>query len=140
VLSDERPIVLGDEDIRLVASQQVPFVTREVPSPRGQMQRSISYQNVGAMVRLRTSPWTEGAGAKRCAVAANIEYSDMLESGVQISDGVFAPVFLKMTADQVIQLTSGKPALISCLQRIEGSKGKPAQFAVLIVRIELGAK
>jgi hypothetical protein len=145
IVRDTRPISVSSDDILLRFGRQVPFVVgRNVYA--GQTQTNVSYQDVGAIIRLRTSPWQQDQdGKKVSAVNAVIEYSGMAEHGVETNPGrgdeaVFAPVFVKMMADQAVKLRSGEPVLISTIKRVAEPERRPVEYVVLVVRMELTAE
>lgn len=144
IIRNTQPVILAGQLVRLSSGQQVPFVMGQ-NRYAGQVQRSIGYQDVGAILFLQTSPWQQGPdGKKVCALSGHIEYSGIVDSSVEITsddqDGpVPAPIFVKTVTDQAVTLRSGEPALISTMKRVAEPKGKPAEYIAVIVRIEITA-
>jgi hypothetical protein len=138
VIRDSRPVVLGKDHIELRHGKKTPFVANRNRLANGRTQSVVQYEDVGVSARLRlVEVGRDDSGKLACVLNADVEYSNLVESDVEMDTGVRAPVFHKMSAEQMLKVESGKPSLMSTVQRMTDRKDDPGEFAVLIVRIEV---
>jgi hypothetical protein len=87
-----------------------PFVQNRQAGPKGQVNSSVSYEDVGGIVKLR-GQW-DPRSPERGTAQINVELSTLSDSTVELSGNVKAPVFRKLRQQYDGPFVIGKPVLL----------------------------
>jgi len=110
-----RPYILASDNqlASINIGQQVPYVTGSVTDANGGITNSVTYAQVGVL--LDVIPHINPDGMVILDVAP--EVSALLDSRIQVSTGVFAPVFSTRTAQTRVAVENGQTIVIGGLMQ-----------------------
>ena len=110
-----RPYILASDNqlASITVGQEVPFVTRSSLTDAGQLNNTIEYRDIGIL--LDVIPHINPDGMVILDVAPEI--STLLNSTVQISNNVAAPLINKRSAQSRVSVRSGQTIVIGGLMQ-----------------------
>ncbi len=111
VLSRPSIIAEDNEKAQISVGQEVPFVRGVDVSSAGRTQTQIEYEQVGII--LDVTPHINPDGYVSLEVAPEI--SAITDSSVQVTEGVFAPIFSKREAETRVTVKDGETVVIGGL-------------------------
>ena len=115
----DSPVTVGKR-IQLVSGANIPYPRNILVSDTGQTNKQIGYEDVGCKLNLRTS-WSEPRQDNRISVNWELELEDLkMDQSVEISKGIFAPVFSKIKKESTSLCEIGDCSVFSIMtgQRI----------------------
>ena len=124
VLSRPSIMARNNQEAVIVVGQEVPFVTNSRTDNNGNIINTITYDNVGVI--LRVTPFITSEGTVEMIVAPEI--SSLTDQTVPISSTASAPVIAKRSAETVVVTPNGKTVVIGGLmqtQKIESVRKIP---------------
>ena len=124
VLSRPSIMARNNQEAVIVVGQEVPFVTNSRTDNNGNIINTITYDNVGVI--LRVTPFITSEGSVEMIVAPEI--SSLTDQSVPISSNASAPVIAKRSAETVVVTPNGKTVVIGGLmqtQKIESVRKIP---------------
>ncbi len=124
VLSRPSIMARNNQEAVIVVGQEVPFVTNSRTDNNGNIINTITYDNVGVI--LRVTPFITSEGMVEMIVAPEI--SSLTDQSVPISSNASAPVIAKRSAETVVVTPNGKTVVIGGLmqtQKIESVRKIP---------------
>ena len=124
VLSRPSIMARNNQEAVIVVGQEVPFVTNSRTDNNGNIINTITYDNVGVI--LRVTPFITSEGTVEMIVAPEI--SSLTDQSVPISSNASAPVIAKRSAETVVVTPNGKTVVIGGLmqtQKIESVRKIP---------------
>jgi len=110
-----RPYILASDNqlASVTVGQEVPFITRSSLTDAGQLNNTIDYRDVGIL--LDVIPHINPDGMVILDVAPEI--STLLDSTVQVSENVSAPLINKRSAQSRVSVKSGQTIVIGGLMQ-----------------------
>lgn len=124
VLSRPSIMARNNQEAVIVVGQEVPFITSSRITELGQTINTITYDNIGII--LRVTPFITSEGTVEMIVAPEI--STLTDRTVPISNNASAPVIAKRSAETVVVAPDGATVVIGGLmetQRIESVRKVP---------------
>jgi general secretion pathway protein D len=124
ILSRPSIMARNNQEAVIVVGQEVPFVTNSRITDNGQTINTVTYDNVGII--LRVTPFITSEGTVEMIVAPEI--SSLTDQTVPISNTVSAPVIAKRSAETVVVTPNAKTVVIGGLmetQRVESIQKVP---------------
>lgn len=124
VLSRPSIMARNNQEAVIVVGSEVPFITNSRVTDQGQTINTITYDNIGII--LRVTPFITSEGTVEMIVAPEI--SNLTDQTVPISDTVSSPVIAKRSAETVVVTPNGKTVVIGGLmetQRIDSVQKIP---------------
>ena len=124
VLSRPSIMARNNQEAVIVVGQEVPFVTNSRTDTVGNLINTITYDNVGVI--LRVTPFITSEGTVEMIVAPEI--SSLTDQTVPISSNASAPVIAKRSAETVVVTPNGKTVVIGGLmqtQKVESVRKIP---------------
>jgi general secretion pathway protein D len=124
VLSRPSIMARNNQEAVIVVGSEVPFITNSRVTDQGQTINTITYDNIGII--LRVTPFITSEGTVEMIVAPEI--SNLTDQTVPISDTVSSPVIAKRSAETVVVTPNGKTVVIGGLmetQRIDSVQKVP---------------
>ncbi len=124
VLSRPSIMARNNQEAVIVVGQEVPFVTNSRTDNNGNIINTITYDNVGVI--LRVTPFITSEGMVEMIVAPEI--SSLTDQSVPISSNASAPVIAKRSAETVVVTPNGRTVVIGGLmqtQKIESVRKIP---------------
>ena len=124
VLSRPSIMARNNQEAVIVVGSEVPFITNSRTDALGNLTNTITYDNVGII--LRVTPFITSEGTVEMIVAPEI--SSLTAQTVPISSTVSAPVIAKRSAETVVVTPNGQTVVIGGLmetQRIENIRKIP---------------
>lgn len=124
VLSRPSIMARNNQEAVIVVGQEVPFVTNSRTDNNGNIINTITYDNIGVI--LRVTPFITSEGTVEMIVAPEI--SSLTDQTVPISSNASAPVIAKRSAETVVVTPNGKTVVIGGLmqtQKIESVRKIP---------------
>jgi general secretion pathway protein D len=115
VLSRPSILARNNQEAVIVVGQEVPFVTNSRVTDAGQTINTISYENVGII--LRVTPFITSEGMVEMIVAPEI--STLTDQTVPISNTVSAPVIAKRSAETVVMTPNASTVVIGGLMETQ---------------------
>ncbi len=108
-----RPAIMAEDNQKASISigQEVPFVRGVSILSDGRTQTNIDYEKVGII--LDVTPFINPDGYVSLDVAPEI--SGITDSSVQVTEGIFAPIFNKRTAETTVTVKDGETIVIGGL-------------------------
>ena len=113
VLSRPTILVENNEEANITIGDRVPFVTSSSITDSGQVNSSITYEEVGII--LDVIPHINPDGYVNLEIKPEISSLNPKGSGVQISEGLTAPTFSKRSAETVVTVKDGETVVIGGL-------------------------
>lgn len=124
VLSRPSIMARNNQEAVIVVGSEVPFITNSRVTENGQTINTVTYDNIGII--LRVTPFITSEGTVEMIVAPEI--SNLTDQTVPISDTVNSPVIAKRSAETVVVTPNGKTVVIGGLmetQRIDSVQKVP---------------
>jgi general secretion pathway protein D len=124
VLSRPSIMARNNQEAVIVVGSEVPFITNSRVTDNGQTINTVTYDNIGII--LRVTPFITSEGTVEMIVAPEI--SNLTDQTVPISDTVNTPVIAKRSAETVVVTPNGKTVVIGGLmetQRIDSVQKVP---------------
>jgi general secretion pathway protein D len=124
ILSRPSIMARNNQEAVIVVGQEVPFVTNSRITDNGQTINTVTYDNVGII--LRVTPFITSEGTVEMIVAPEI--SSLTDQTVPISNTVSSPVIAKRSAETVVVTPNAKTVVIGGLmetQRVESIQKVP---------------
>lgn len=123
-----RPSILArnSQQATIIVGQEVPFITNSRVTDNGQTINTVTYQDIGII--LRVTPFITSEGLVEMIVQPEI--STLSDRTVPISDTVSSPVIDKRSADTVVVTQDGKTIVIGGL--IDKQKTKQVRKVPLL--------
>lgn len=124
VLSRPSIMARNNQEAVIVVGDEVPFITNSRTDALGQLNNTITYDDVGII--LRVTPFITSEGTVEMIVAPQI--SQLTERTVPISSTASAPVIAKRSAETVVVTPNGQTVVIGGLmetQRTESVRKVP---------------
>lgn len=124
VLSRPSIMARNNQEAVIVVGQEVPFVTNSRTDNNGNLNNTITYDNIGII--LRVTPFITSEGTVEMIVAPEI--SNLTDQTVPIGNNFSAPVISKRSAETVVVTPNGQTVVIGGLmetQRIESIRKVP---------------
>ncbi|MEO7317695.1 MAG: hypothetical protein ABIZ56_01770, partial [Chthoniobacteraceae bacterium] len=124
VLSRPSIMARNNQEAVIVIGQEVPFITNSRTDNNGNIINTITYDNVGVI--LRVTPFITSEGTVEMIVAPEI--SSLTDQSVPIGNNASAPVISKRSAETVVVTPNGKTVVIGGLmqtQKIESIRKIP---------------
>jgi general secretion pathway protein D len=124
VLSRPSIMARNNQEAVIVVGSEVPFITNSRVTDNGQTINTVTYDNIGII--LRVTPFITSEGTVEMIVAPEI--SNLTDQTVPISDTVNTPVIAKRSAETVVVTPNGKTVVIGGLmetQRIDSVQKIP---------------
>jgi general secretion pathway protein D len=124
ILSRPSIMARNNQEAVIVVGQEVPFITNSRITDDGQTINTVTYDNVGII--LRVTPFITSEGTVEMIVAPEI--SSLTDQTVPISNTVGAPVIAKRSAETVVVTPDAKTVVIGGLmetQRVESVQKVP---------------
>lgn len=124
VLSRPSIMARNNQEAVIVVGQEVPFVTNSRVTSDGQTINTITYDNIGII--LRVTPFINSDGSVEMIVAPEI--SNLTDQTVPISNNASAPVIAKRSAETVVVTPNARTVVIGGLmetQRIDSIRKVP---------------
>ncbi|MCG8408764.1 MAG: hypothetical protein MI923_26460 [Phycisphaerales bacterium] len=109
----QRPMIMcqDNQEANITIGQEVPTITGSQQTDSGQVNSQVQYRDVGII--LNVTPNINPDGWVYLQVAP--EVSAIADSTVQISPGVFAPIFTERSADTFVAVKDGETVVIGGL-------------------------
>ena len=124
VLSRPSIMARNNQEAVIVVGQEVPFVTNSRTDNNGNLNNTITYDNIGII--LRVTPFITSEGTVEMIVAPEI--STLTDRTVPIGNNFSAPVIAKRSAETVVVTPNGQTVVIGGLmetQRVESVRKVP---------------
>ena len=124
VLSRPSIMARNNQEAVIVVGSEVPFITNSRTDNNGNLINTITYDNVGVI--LRVTPFITSDGNVEMIVAPEI--SALTDQSVPIGNNATAPVISKRSAETVVVTPNGKTVVIGGLmqtQKIESIRKIP---------------
>ncbi len=124
VLSRPSIMARNNQEAVIVVGSEVPFITNSRVTDNGQTINTVTYDNIGII--LRVTPFITSEGTVEMIVAPEI--SNLTDQTVPISDTVNSPVIAKRSAETVVVTPNGKTVVIGGLmetQRVDSVQKIP---------------
>jgi general secretion pathway protein D len=124
ILSRPSIMARNNQEAVIVVGQEVPFVTNSRITDTGQTINTVTYDNVGII--LRVTPFITSEGTVEMIVAPEI--SSLTDQTVPISNTVSSPVIAKRSAETVVVTPDTKTVVIGGLmetQKVESVQKVP---------------
>jgi general secretion pathway protein D len=124
ILSRPSIMARNNQEAVIVVGQEVPFVTNSRITDNGQTINTVTYDNVGII--LRVTPFITSEGTVEMIVAPEI--SSLTDQTVPISNTVSSPVIAKRSAETVVVTPNAKTVVIGGLmetQRVDSIQKVP---------------
>jgi general secretion pathway protein D len=124
VLSRPSIMARNNQEAVIVVGQEIPFITNSRITDQGQTINTVSYDNIGII--LRVTPFITSEGTVEMIVAPEI--SSLTDQTIPISNEVSSPVIAKRSAETVVVTPNAKTVVIGGLmetQRVENVKKVP---------------
>jgi len=124
ILSRPSIMARNNQEAVIVVGQEVPFITNSRITDDGQTINTVTYDNVGII--LRVTPFITSEGTVEMIVAPEI--SSLTDQTVPISNTVGAPVIANRSAETVVVTPDAKTVVIGGLmetQRVESIQKVP---------------
>lgn len=115
VLSRPTIMARNNQEAVIVVGQEVPFVTNSRTDTVGNLINTITYDNVGVI--LRVTPFITSEGTVEMIVAPEI--SSLTDQTVPISSTASAPVIAKRSAETVVVTPNAKTVVIGGLMQTQ---------------------
>ena len=115
VLSRPSIMARNNQEAVIVVGQEVPFVTNSRTDNNGNIINTITYDNVGVI--LRVTPFITSEGTVEMIVAPEI--SSLTDQTVPISSTASAPVIAKRSAETVVVTPNAKTVVIGGLMQTQ---------------------
>ena len=115
VLSRPSIMARNNQEAVIVVGQEVPFVTNSRTDNNGNIINTITYDNVGVI--LRVTPFITSEGTVEMIVAPEI--SSLTDQTVPISSTASAPVISKRSAETVVVTPNAKTGVIGGLMQTQ---------------------
>lgn len=118
---------------RIKLSAKAPMVTGSRRTGGGQTTRMIQYARVGALFDIEGKQ-VEGPEGKSVHVRLTIDLSALSDSGVEIAEGVPAPIVRQVTLTYKGPVEPGRPIVMVSIDSSAGGKdAKPAAFVARVI-------
>ncbi len=115
VLSRPSIMARNNQEAVIVVGQEVPFITNSRTDALGNLTNTITYDNVGVI--LRVTPFITSEGTVEMIVAPEI--SSLTDQTVPISSTASAPVIAKRSAETVVVTPNAKTVVIGGLMQTQ---------------------
>ena len=115
VLSRPSIMARNNQEAVIVVGQEVPFITNSRTDALGNLTNTITYDNVGVI--LRVTPFITSEGTVEMIVAPEI--SSLTEQTVPISSTASAPVISKRSAETVVVTPNARTVVIGGLMQTQ---------------------
>ncbi len=115
VLSRPSIMARNNQEAVIVVGQEVPFITNSRTDALGNLTNTITYDNVGVI--LRVTPFITSEGTVELIVAPEI--SSLTDQTVPISSTASAPVISKRSAETVVVTPNAKTVVIGGLMQTQ---------------------
>ena len=115
VLSRPSIMARNNQEAVIVVGQEVPFITNSRTDNNGNLINTITYDNVGVI--LRVTPFITSEGTVEMIVAPEI--SALTDQTVPISSTASAPVISKRSAETVVVTPNGRTVVIGGLMQTQ---------------------
>ncbi len=128
----DSPVMVG-KGVQLVSGANVPYPRNIQTSDNGQTNKQIGYENVGCILDVLTK-WSEPPQNSKLMVNWELELKDLkMDKAIEISEGVYAPVFSKIKKESTSICEIGDCSAFSIMtgQRI-GSGDQATGLAYVI--------
>lgn len=108
VLSRPSVLTRNNQEAVITVGKEIPFITNSRISDTGQTTNTVTYSDIGII--LRVTPFITQEGLVEMILAPEI--STLTDETVPISDTVESPVIAKRSADTVVTTPNGKTVVI----------------------------
>ena len=115
VLSRPSIMARNNQEAVIVVGQEVPFITNSRTDALGNLTNTITYDNVGVI--LRVTPFITSEGTVEMIVAPEI--SSLTDQTVPISSTASAPVIAKRSAETVVVTPNARTVVIGGLMQTQ---------------------
>jgi type II secretion system protein D len=124
VLSRPSIMARNNQEAVIVVGQEIPFITNSRITDDGQTINTVTYDNIGII--LRVTPFITSEGTVEMIVAPEI--SSLTDQTIPISDTVSSPIIAKRSAETVVVTPNAKTVVIGGLMetsRLESVRKVP---------------